>query len=185
MDDKEIVEMFFARDERAISEVQKRFGALCETIAANIVSDRLTAEECVNDALLKMWETIPPQRPAHLRAYFTKVVRNLAIDKLRNLSTLKHGNGENADSIDEIYDLQSEYSVEETALRHETLSAVNQFLAGLPKKKRLVLVMRFWHCCGVGEISQALNISESSVYNIIKRERKKLLDYLERKGVLN
>lgn len=185
MEDSEIIERFFARDENALAETQRKFGALCTHVAENILNDRAAAEECVNDALMRLWETIPPQKPNSLRAYFAKITRNAALDELKKNLAQKRGSGVNTCVIDEIYDLSSEYSVEETAQRHEILSAVNLFLAGLPKKKREVLVLRYWYCCGVDEIARVLNLTETNVYNILKRERKKLIEFLERKGVLN
>ena len=83
MDDRQIVRLFFERSERAITELSRKYGDLCFRIAGNILNDRQDAEECVNDAYLGAWNSIPPQAPDPLRSYICRIVRNLSLKKLR------------------------------------------------------------------------------------------------------
>ncbi|MBQ8289125.1 MAG: hypothetical protein IJX76_10265 [Clostridia bacterium] len=89
MTDHQIIDQFWARSETAIAEVQNRYGAAGEAVANNLLQNSADAEECVNDALLRLWNSIPPQRPVSLWAYFVKVIRNLALDRLRKKSAAK------------------------------------------------------------------------------------------------
>ena len=91
MDDREIIALFYERSEQAIGEVSKKYGDLCFKIAINILNDAQDAEECVNDAYLGAWNSIPPQNPAPLRSYLCRIVRNLALKKLRTNTALKRG----------------------------------------------------------------------------------------------
>lgn len=91
MDDRQIIELYFCRDERAIAESDKKYGAYCQTIAYNVLEDRESAEECVSDTWWKSWRAIPPQLPNCLRAFFGRITRNLALDRYRAESRRKGG----------------------------------------------------------------------------------------------
>ena len=55
MEDAQIIQLFFARSEDAISELDKKYGKLCHKLADNILASAQDAEECVNDAYLSTW----------------------------------------------------------------------------------------------------------------------------------
>ena len=92
--DREIVALYFERDERAIEHTARKYGDYCFTIADNILRCREDAEECVNDTWLKTWNTVPPQKPNSLRHYLAKITRNLSISRWREQNTAKRGGGE-------------------------------------------------------------------------------------------
>ena len=78
VEDSRIIELFFARSEQAITELSRKYGSVCGRVAGNILNDRRDAEECVNDAYLAVWNTVPPVRPDPLLSYVCRIVRNLA-----------------------------------------------------------------------------------------------------------
>ena len=82
MEDTQIVDLFFSRDQQAIQQTDKKYGRLCYQIAWNILSIREDAEESVSDTYLKAWETIPPTRPVFFYAYLAKICRFLSMGKL-------------------------------------------------------------------------------------------------------
>ena len=79
MDDEKIIELFFARSELAIKELDNKYGKVCSQLSYNVLKNRLDAEECVNDAYLGIWNAIPPQRPNPLLAFVCKIVRRYSI----------------------------------------------------------------------------------------------------------
>ena len=89
MDDSKIIELYFARDERAITETRTSYGRLLMAVAMGILHDSIDSEECESDTYLKAWQTIPPTRPNYFSAFLTKITRNLAINRLRD-RTQKH-----------------------------------------------------------------------------------------------
>ena len=183
MEDSAIIERFWVRDEAALSAVSEKYGKYCSTIARNIIGNEQSVEEIVQDTLLKLWETIPPNRPQKLQAFIGKVARNISLDAVKAELRQKRGGGEIVLVLDELNDVSSRADdVERIAENHETLNAINDFLRSLPEKKRKVLILRFWHCCSISNISQIIGISEMSVSNILKRERKKLVEYLKKRG---
>ena len=184
MEDSKIIQLFWERDESAISAVSEKYGRYCGAIARNIIGDEQYAEECVNDTLMELWEAIPPNRPKHLLAFISGIARNNALNTVNGMKAQKRGGGELDIVLDELYDIASDYSVERIAEQHEILAAVNRFLGQLPERKQKVFVLRYWHCCSISDISQVVGMSETNVYNVLKRVRKKLLEYLKKRGEL-
>ena len=93
MEDSEIIDLYWRRDESAVSETEKKYGALCRGVAQNILKSAEDAEECVNDALHQAWTSIPPQRPDKLGAWLGKVTRNLALNAWKRDRTQKRQGG--------------------------------------------------------------------------------------------
>lgn len=86
------MELFLARDESALSEASSQYGARLMSIAMGVVGDRAAAEECVNDAYLKAWNSIPPNRPyGYLFSYLGRIVRCTAIDRAEHERAQKRG----------------------------------------------------------------------------------------------
>lgn len=133
LDDSEIIRRFFERDESALSAVSGKYGSYCSAIVRNILGNEQQIEECLNDTLMRLWETIPPDRPSYLPAFIGKIARNIALNAVRAANALKRGGGEIDAVLDEIGELVSSAdSVEEAAERHELMMAVNDFLGTLP-----------------------------------------------------
>jgi len=185
VEDKQIVELFWERNESALAAVSQKYERYCKTIAANIVGSSADADECFNDVLLAVWNSIPPNKPQDLRTYIGKIARTNAIDKLRSETAQKRGGKDMKPIIDELTELASDYSVEAVAERHEIIAEINAYLKQLTERKRKVFVLRYWYCCEASEISAVTGLTEANVYNILKRERKKLVEYLRKRGVLN
>ena len=102
MDDAAIIKLYQQRDERALQETKAGYEALCMTIAYNILGSREDAEECVNDAMMCLWKSIPPAEPESLGAYLVTAVRNAARDRLAYLNAQKRGGGLVFVAIDEL-----------------------------------------------------------------------------------
>lgn len=162
-EDSEIVRRFFERDESALSDVNRKYGGYCTSIARNILGNEQAAEECVNDTLMRLWESIPPAKPSYLPAFIGKVVRNIALNNVRHENALKRGGGEIDLILDEAEEMiSSGESVELTAQRHEMMDAVNDWLGTIPAKKRAVFVLRYWHCKSVSEVARCVGMSKTS-----------------------
>jgi len=185
VEDKQIIEQLWERNENALAAVSQKYGRYCKVIAANIVGSTTDAEECVNDVLLDIWNSIPPSKPDNLRAYIGKIARTNAADILKRETAQKRGGKDMKVIFDELSELSSDYSVEAVAEQHEIIAEINTYLKSLPERKQKVLVLRYWYCCDVPEISAVTGYSKANVYNILKRERKKLLEYLKKRGVMN
>lgn len=83
MDDNQIINLFFQRDEDAVRVIDEKYGGKLNTLAANILQSREDGLECVNDTYMKAWNSIPPARPEYLFAFLAATARNIAIDLIR------------------------------------------------------------------------------------------------------
>lgn len=94
MRDHEIIELYWARNESAITATAEKYGNYCHTIAYNILHSKEDAEECSNDTYLGAWSSIPPQRPNRLSIYLGKITRNLALNRYKRYTAEKRGHGQ-------------------------------------------------------------------------------------------
>lgn len=182
MNDSEIIELFNSRDEKAIAEAQKKYGTLCTCVTKNILHDPRDAEECVNEALWKAWDSIPPQQPKYFSAFIVKIAKNIALNKYKAQHREKRGSGEISLVLEETEDLLLHSSLEEETERKEIIEAINVFLAKQPAQKRIIFVRRYWFCDSVSQIAADNGISEGSVSVTLGRTREALKKYLQKRG---
>ena len=88
LQDEQIIDLYFERDERALTETSDKYGNYCRTIARNILNDEETVKECFNDTLFESWKAMPPTRPSCLRVFVGKITRNLSLNRVRSAQTL-------------------------------------------------------------------------------------------------
>ena len=183
MDDNEIIARFLARDEDAIQAAQRQYGTYCAAIANGILNDPGAAEECVNDAWLKCWQSIPPQRPKSLKGYAGRIVRNLALSALRSEKAQKRGGGQVQLALDELGEVVSGADTPEGALDRQALLAVlDGFLAGLPKDRRDLFLRRYWYLDSVEQLAGRFGMSRTHVTTTLHRLRQKLRAHLKQEG---
>ena len=161
MDDKMIVKLFLERNEEAIKNTEAKYSRYCMHIANNILDSLRDSEECVSDAYLRHWNSIPPARPTNLKAYIGKITRNLALDAYDKRRAKKRSDAT------------------ELALKQ----AINGFLASLKKSHRIIFMQRYWYLSSVKDIAKNQAMTENNVKVILMRLREKLKKYLEKEGI--
>lgn len=186
MESKEIIELFFKRDQTAIEKTAEEYGSYCTRIAMNILGSHEDSEECVNDTFLKAWQLIPPNKPEVLSVFLGKITRNLAINKLRYEKAAKRGGSEGAEvALEELYEvIPDNATVEAVTDRNELAREINLFLKAQPKKARDIFICRYWFCEGIKDIAAQNGLSENNVSVILNRTRKKLKKHLTQKGMI-
>jgi len=183
LDDKKIIELFYERSEQAITELSKKYGLLCEKIADNILNNHLDAEECVNDAYLAVWNTIPPQNPDSLVSYVCRIVRNQAIKKYHENTALKR-NSIYDTSLNELEEvLPSSASVEGELEAKEVSAMIDRFLETLDKQSRTMFIRRYWYSDSIEEIALSFKTSKHYISVRLSRIRKALKKHLVKEGV--
>lgn len=181
MEDREIIALFLERDEAAVTAVSERFGAYCTAIAANILRDPMAAEECVNDAWLAAWNSIPPHQPDSMKAYLGKLVRRFAISKWRAEHAQKRGEGELPLILDELQVCVPSHALPDRVVEGQALTdSISRFLRTLPGPDRRLFVLRYWHCASIATIASAFGWSESKTTSRLFRLRKKLNRHLNK-----
>ena len=183
MEDREILALLERREEDALRETDARFGGACRATARNILGSEPDAEECWNDALLRAWNAIPPERPLHLRAYLLKLTRRLAIDRLRAQTAEKRGGGELPLVLEELEEcIPGGSGAEDAAMTRALGEAVSRFLFTLPARERTIFVRRCFHVEPNRDIARALGLRENAVAVSLLRTRQKLRAYLKEEG---
>ncbi len=183
MEDRKIVDLYFARSDQAVAETERKYGAYCRSIARNVLGSEPDAEECVSDAYLAAWNSIPPQKPQSLAAYVGKLTRRKAIDRLRETRSLKRGGGAVTLALEELDEcIPAGTGVEEAVVRRELGEALRRFLAGLDRTDRTLFLLRYWYLCPVAEIASRLGYTQGKVKTRLFRTRKKLREFLEKEA---
>ena len=180
MEDKEMIELYFARNEDAMRHTAEKYGALCHHIAKNILGNDEDAKECVNDAYFALWNRIPPERPQSLRAFLSKIVRNISLDRFDyNTAACRNGNTDMVLEEMEMFlpDLTRDFS-ENIGLMDE----INGFLAKQTKAARCVFVRRYFYCDSITEIAARYGLKESTVKSLLYRVRDRLAKHLKKGG---
>lgn len=184
MKDTEIIELFWNRDESAISAAADVYGNYCYSIAYHILQCSEDAQECVNDTYWKAWQTIPPQRPSRLATYLGKITRNLSINRYKWLTAQKRGNGQMELVLKELENCIPAVSDMDQIVNEIVLSdAINQFLQEQPQTERDIFVGRYWHLYSIADLARAYGMRESKVASLLFRMRKKLKHHLEMEGI--
>ena len=184
MDDNEIIGLFFKRSEAALDEVSKKYSGLYKGLLTKILGDDFDADECANDVLLALWNTIPPNHPRSLSAYVCKIAKYLATDRVRYNTRQKRS---------------THYTVMlselEGCLAHEDLSddaadtsqiirdTISKFLKDLDPVSEILFVRRYVYLESVAELSQRFEMDENLISVKLYRARKKLKKALEKEGI--
>lgn len=183
MNDVEILELFWARAQEALSAAAERYGPLCRSVAGNILNNSRDAEECVNDVWLAAWNAIPPARPERLGAFLARLARNIALDRL-DYNRARKRNGELDLVFSELEEcLSARERVEDKVEAGQTADAIDAFLRTLPREQRWVFLRRYWYADPVAEIARRGRMSPGKVKSMLFRTREKLKKYLEQEGI--
>ena len=184
MNDKNIVDMYFNRDEEAITQTDKKYGRYCYSIAYNILTNKEDAEESVSDTYMTAWRAIPPRRPSVLSTFLGKITRHISIDRWRERSAYKRGGGEVTLALEELEDcVAGLQNVEMEYERKELIRAYVKFLDTLPVTERRVFLCRYWYVDSVEAIAEKFGFSQSKVKTMLHRTRAKLRMQLAEEGL--
>lgn len=183
MEDSQIIGLYFARDEQAITETDSKYGTMCRSIAVRILGNIDDADECVNDTYLKTWNSIPPNNPDSLCAFVGRITRNLSLDKYRKNKAAKRNTyfmplEELAECIADFDDAGGE------DVPFELKAAINEFLDELPQEHRVYFMRRYWLGESLTDISKRYGISANKLGVMLFRIRKRLKTKLEKSKVL-
>lgn len=183
MTDEKIIELFWARDEKAIAETERKYRDLMLYVVSNILAFKEDREECVNDTLLSLWNNIPPERPENLRAYLGTAARNHALNRSRDINAWKRGGNvkivgdEFLEGVEDGRDLAEQFEASRAA------EIINRTLETMRKDDRKIFIMRIYLNLPVTDIAMQTGFGESKIKMSLSRTRKKLADILAKEGI--
>lgn len=183
MEDNTILELYFSRDEQAISETERKYGAYCYSVADRILNNREDSEETVSDTMLQAWDSIPPHRPSFLKLFLAKITRNLAFSRWRKLTAVKRGGGETELVLDELTEcIPGTEQVDDQLNARELARAIRRFLDTLPKRDQDIFLQRYFFMDDSETIATSRKMKRANVNMILSRTRTKLKTFLMKEG---
>lgn len=184
MEDEKIIELFFARSEAAIKELDTKYGTTCHKLSYNILKDRQDAEECVNDAYLGAWNAIPPEHPNPLLTFLCKIVRNISIKRYQANTAAKRNSTYDV-AMSEVADyILSPNNVEAEIETKALARIIENFLDTLSVENRVIFLRRYWFSDTYSDIARHIGITEKNVSVRLTRIRKQMREYLLERGVI-
>lgn len=181
MEDIQIIELYFKRAESAITETAAKYGAYLKYIAYNILKSREDTEESTNDTYMKVWNAIPPERPACFKAFIGRIARNTAINLYNKYNALKRKGSEVA--LDELAECIPDPNADNLSEDKTIRESLNAFLRELPEEPRRIFVRRYWYMSPVREIAKDFKFTESKVKMSLMRTRNALKEHFAREGI--
>lgn len=185
MEDKHIIGLFWKRQESAITCLQEKYDRFCRNIAGHILADNRDTEECVCDAYLRVWNTIPPQRPRSLQAYLARITRNVALDRC-SYNNAEKRNAALTKAFEEIEPFlvsdregNPEHAVEAGCFR----DFMDRFLRRQTKDARIYFIRRYWYGESIKEIAAACGVGEEKVKSSLFRTRNRLQKAITQEGI--
>ena len=184
MEDLAIIDLYWARNEEAISASEQKYGPMCRTLSRNILVSLEDAEECVNDTWHRAWTTMPPQRPRSLGAYLSRICRNLSIDRWRSAKSQKRESGAQL-LLDELEEsIPGASSTEEATEAHEVAAALDRWLDALPSQDRSLFLRRYWYGYSVTKLARERGEPQGRTAQKLHRLRERLRDALTKEGIV-
>ena len=182
MDDLQIIDLYFARDEHAIKETDSKYGRLCFRTAKNILTNDEDSEECVNDTYLTLWNKIPPTRPDNFTAFICRITRNLSLKKLE-LSNAKKRSSNATISLSEIETILPDDRIAPGLEDEELGKLINAFLWSEKKDARNVFLRKYWFFDSISDIADRYSFSKSKVKSMLFHTRNRLREFLKKEGI--
>ncbi len=183
-EDGEIVDLYWARDERAIKLTDLKYRAYLMHVAENILHDLQDSEECLNDTYVAAWNSMPPNRPQILKAFLSTIIRRNALNLHRNQNTQKRGGVSQALSLSDLDDMVSDYGSEYTNQDVACLAgALETYLDQLDERRRYVFLSRFYYGKSIAEIADTMQCHRSAVNRDLTYIRTTLRKHLEKEGI--
>ena len=180
MEDTKIIDLYFARNETAITETDQKYGTYCRSIAWNILQNHEDSEECVSDTWLRAWNAMPPQRPRVLRQFLAKITRNLSLDRFRAGHAQKRGCGEVSLALEELKECVGTGDPATDAERKLLEELIGQFLQQLSQRDRGVFLRRYFYMESRKDIAARYGMKETNVRLCLSRTRQRLREYLRK-----
>lgn len=184
MEDYEIIDLYWNRNQLAIECTVSKYGKFLMKIAMNVLSNSFDSEECVNDTYHKAWETIPPTRPDSLQAYLGKITRNFALSAYRMHHAAKRDDNLQV-AFEELEECVAGKNDVESQMEHKFLTEqINAWLRTLKEEDMALFVRRYWNGDSIDEIAREWSVRANKLSVRLCRLRKELKEYLEKEGVV-
>ena len=184
LSDEQIIDLYFAREERAITETDNKYRGYLHTVANNILANEQDAEECLQDTYLRTWNTIPPERPSVFHAFLAKITRNLSLNRYDMRKRKGRIPAEAICPMDEVQDfLPDPNGPDDDTLSEAVKRIVMTYLEQTTRRRMYVFVARFFYSYTVSQIAGRLGCSTSTVNKELAEIKRELRACFEKEGI--
>ncbi len=167
---------FLAQTSGGLERVYRAYGPALYSAARHVLGNDEDAQDCVHDALLRLWERSASYRPERgsLRAYLLVCVRNEAIARLRNAA--RHLRIEERAARSELpaYEFDVSDRAEQERLRHA--------VAALPAEQRAALELAYFGRLTHVQVAERLGVPLGTIKSRLAFALRKLSAALAGKG---
>ena len=183
LSDEQIIELYWSRNEMAITETDFKYKKYLSVIIYNILNDNLDCEECLNDTYLGAWNAIPPTRPNVLKAFLMTIARRAAIKRYHSKNKKRAVPSEMTVSLSEIEAfVAGDDDVAEGFDAERLGRVISDFLRSLPTRKQFIFMSRYYSANSIDVIARELNLSRSMINKELASIREDLRIALEKEG---
>ena len=184
MEDRQIIDLLFARDEQGLKYTKEKYDPLCKSILRQALSDQSDIDECANDVLMALWNSIPPNYPDHFPSYISRIARRIGINRFK-YNTRKKRKTECDIVLSELEGCipapnHLETRQDARQLRH----VLNSFLQELDPQTRVLFLRRYYYLESVKSLAQRFGVSANFVSVRLHRARAALRTLLEKEGIV-
>ena len=185
LSDEQIIDLYFAREERAIEEPDRKYCQYLHTVAYNILANEQDVEECLQDTYIKTWNSIPPERPSVFRAFLAKITRNLSLDRYEYDNRKKRVPTGACVPLDEVREFVPDGSDLDRELQARVIGQViTDYLDSVPDRRMYVFVSRYFFALSIPQIAKRLSCSQSLVSKELAEIKRELRILLAKEGII-
>lgn len=148
------------------------------------MSDKRDAEECVSDTYMRLWSSIPPEKPCCLRAYLARIARNCALDRAAYNSAAQRSSALTV-AFEELEPCLSfsDGDPQQNLNSRDFGDFINAFLRSCPANARNYFILRYWYGDSIAEIADRFGVTQARVKTSLFRTRSKLRTAMEKEMI--
>lgn len=181
--DEAIINLIYDKNELGLSKLADKYEKLLIHIAKSILGSRSRdIEECVNDTYLKIWNHIEQydMEKASLKTYLKIILRNTAINKLRDLS--RREKSELPDDISDIakYYIDNSQNVEGKVFSKENIKQLSNIIGHLKEIDKELVIRKYFYLQSSKDIAKATKMTVTAVDSRLSRLRIKMKKEFEK-----
>ncbi len=182
--DSEILDEYWRREDTAVTHTREKYHGLCASICRDFLDDARDIEECLGDMYMALWNSIPPNRPESLKNYLCRIARNLSINRAKYNTSEKRDERRTVSFEEARSEVEEQFQNQKLSVENAALTdAINTYLSTIPKKRRIVLILRYWHGLSLAEIANKMAMNLNTVKSMVSRELRSMKAYLYKEGI--
>ena len=180
MNDGAILRAMRSGDPRSLEAMMEKYIPYVSAIVWNFLRASMTkedAEEVVSDVFLAAWSQAKEIQPQALKPWLGAVARNKALQRLRKA-------GFDLPLEEDVLEIPGLNTPEQSLTQAEEARLVRDAVDSLGQPDREIFLRHYWFAQTVAQISDQMQIKESTVKTKLRRGRQRLKEILQKWGAV-